>query len=173
MLGDGYGMILNEGNKILSNIGENNIEINNEINTKNNNNNNNENKGNTLFKAIQNIKILPQISNILNINLFDLSNNINKSFSRNFNQNFSSNFIPNFTLKNITSWISKLKTKDIHYHLSVQRLVVDRKVARLMSDYWVTFATYYDPNGQPGNNGYEGETRLVCDFISDFMLITI
>ena len=40
-----------------------------------------------------------------------------------------------------------------------RRNIVDLRVARLMSEFWSTFAKYGDPNGLPIENGYEGSTR--------------
>jgi hypothetical protein len=40
-----------------------------------------------------------------------------------------------------------------------QRLLVDGEVARLMADFWTTFAMYGDPNGLPSRNGIVGGTR--------------
>ena len=40
-----------------------------------------------------------------------------------------------------------------------RRNIVDLRVARLMSEFWSTFAKYGDPNGLPIENGYKGDTR--------------
>ena len=57
-----------------------------------------------------------------------------------------------------TSWLAKRKNDEIQLDL---RLVTDQRVARLMSDFWSTFAKYGDPNGLPTVNGYEEGTRPV------------
>eukprot|EP01038_Epipyxis_sp_PR26KG_P008016 gene8016-10864_t len=40
-----------------------------------------------------------------------------------------------------------------------RRLLIDKEVSRSIAEYWVTFATYFDPNGLASLNGYEGNTR--------------
>lgn len=42
---------------------------------------------------------------------------------------------------------------------SKHRFAIDKEVSRLMADYWSTFATFGDPNGQLTRNGYGSGTR--------------
>jgi len=42
-----------------------------------------------------------------------------------------------------------------------KRLLVDARVAKLMADFWTTFAVYSNPNGLPTNNGVLQGTRPV------------
>ena len=55
-----------------------------------------------------------------------------------------------------TSWLSGTRPEEVQLNA---RMAVDQRVARLMSDYWSTFAKYGDPNGSPIQNGYREGTR--------------
>lgn len=56
-----------------------------------------------------------------------------------------------------TTWFDRFSGKNLDARK--MRLQIDAKVARLMADFWTTFATFHDPNGLPDLNGIAIGTR--------------
>ena len=57
-----------------------------------------------------------------------------------------------------TAFLGLTRTQSSTYE---RRSIIDQRVARLMSEFWSTFAKYGDPNGMPCENGYVEGTRPV------------
>lgn len=58
------------------------------------------------------------------------------------------------------AWMNASNVDDAAVLAAVRdRRAADERVARLMADYWTTFARHGDPNGQPLGSGYASNTR--------------